>query len=626
MMDVNVASMFLTCRAVVPGDAGQGGGTIVNISSGTPFRGVPFLLHYVTSKGAIVAFTRALAKELGKDGVRVNCVAPGFTMSDGVKQHPEVVEKLREASVAARTIQRDQVPEDVVGAVVYLAGPSLGVRHRPDHRHRRRPVLPLRFSPLRASGRGRDRTPATASSTTSAAGEAYFGAARVDGPRARLGARRDGERRCSSRARSSSSPPRGLARALRPDRLPARRDRVPAHASRRRDPAPPARSSSRSTHAGELAGYGPGGVWFERADDPVLATASARGADGVRARAAPARPNGRASGRSAISTRRRGEAEAPAAHSVLRPPLSSAEARDDSAGRPDPRRPAGAARRRPRLRRARRELPRGARRARRLADPLHHLPRTRSAPRTWPRRTESSPAAPGSASSRAGPGATHARGGDPHRLPGLDAAAPADRPGRARRHARARRLPGDRLPADVRADGEVGRADRRGEPDPGAASRAPSTSRRRGGRGRSCSRCPRTCSSRRPTSPTPRRTGRPRRHPDAADLARMRELLAGATRPLVIVGGHPWSAAAHDAARRLGRGGPSCRSRRVGAARTRRQHVARLRRAPRPRPRSAARAARRGTRTCSSSSATGSATSRPRATRYLEMPQPDGRR
>ena len=122
VMDVNVASMFLTCRAVVPVMRGQGGGTIVNISSGTPFRGVPFLLHYVTSKGAIVAFTRALAKELGKDGVRVNCVAPGFTMSQGVLDNPEVVEKLRDASVSARTIQRDQEPEDVVGAVVYLAG------------------------------------------------------------------------------------------------------------------------------------------------------------------------------------------------------------------------------------------------------------------------------------------------------------------------------------------------------------------------------------------------------------------------------------------------------------------------------------------------------------------------
>jgi len=124
VMDVNVASMFLTCRAIVPVMRANGGGKIVNISSGTPFRGVPFLLHYVTSKGAIVAFTRALAKEVGKDNVLVNCVAPGFTMSAGVEAHPEVVEKLRDVSVSARTIQRDQTPEDVVGAVVYLSGPG----------------------------------------------------------------------------------------------------------------------------------------------------------------------------------------------------------------------------------------------------------------------------------------------------------------------------------------------------------------------------------------------------------------------------------------------------------------------------------------------------------------------
>ena len=124
VMDVNVASMFLTCRAVVPLMRARGGGKIVNISSGTPFRGVPFLLHYVTSKGAIVALTRALAKELGKDSIHVNCVAPGFTMTDGVLANPEVVEKLRDASVAARTIQRDQVPEDVVGAVVFFCSPG----------------------------------------------------------------------------------------------------------------------------------------------------------------------------------------------------------------------------------------------------------------------------------------------------------------------------------------------------------------------------------------------------------------------------------------------------------------------------------------------------------------------
>ena len=124
VMDVNVLSMFLTCRAVVPRMREQGGGRIVNISSGTPFRGVPFVLHYVTSKGAIVAFTKALAKELGGDEILVNCVAPGFTMSDGVQENPEVVEALRDVSVSARTIKRDQVPEDVVGAVAFLCGPG----------------------------------------------------------------------------------------------------------------------------------------------------------------------------------------------------------------------------------------------------------------------------------------------------------------------------------------------------------------------------------------------------------------------------------------------------------------------------------------------------------------------
>jgi NAD(P)-dependent dehydrogenase (short-subunit alcohol dehydrogenase family) len=124
VMDVNVLSMFLTCRAVVPHMRERGGGRIVNISSGTPFRGVPFLLHYVTSKGAIVAFTRALAKELGSDDILVNCVAPGFTMSEGVQEHPEVIEALQSVSVSSRTIKRDQVPEDVVGAVAFLCGPE----------------------------------------------------------------------------------------------------------------------------------------------------------------------------------------------------------------------------------------------------------------------------------------------------------------------------------------------------------------------------------------------------------------------------------------------------------------------------------------------------------------------
>jgi NAD(P)-dependent dehydrogenase (short-subunit alcohol dehydrogenase family) len=126
VMDVNVLGMFLAARAAVPKMREAGGGSIVNISSGTVFRGVPFLLHYVASKGAVVALTRALAKELGKDSIRVNCVAPGFTMTESVQAQPEVVKALREVSIAARTIQRDETPEDVAGAVAFLCGPEAG--------------------------------------------------------------------------------------------------------------------------------------------------------------------------------------------------------------------------------------------------------------------------------------------------------------------------------------------------------------------------------------------------------------------------------------------------------------------------------------------------------------------
>lgn len=126
VMDVNVLGMFLASRAVVPRMRETGGGSIVNISSGTVFRGVPFLLHYVASKGAVVALTRALAKELGKDDIRVNCVAPGFTMTDSVQAQPEVVKALRDVTIAARTIQRDETPDDVAGAVAFLCGPEAG--------------------------------------------------------------------------------------------------------------------------------------------------------------------------------------------------------------------------------------------------------------------------------------------------------------------------------------------------------------------------------------------------------------------------------------------------------------------------------------------------------------------
>ncbi len=121
ILDVNVIGTFLSCQAVVAQMRAQGGGRIINLSSGTPFKGVPYLLHYVASKGAINAITKALAKELGGDGILVNGIAPGFTLSDGVMANPVQLEKLKDISLQARTLRRDQVPADLVGAAVYFA-------------------------------------------------------------------------------------------------------------------------------------------------------------------------------------------------------------------------------------------------------------------------------------------------------------------------------------------------------------------------------------------------------------------------------------------------------------------------------------------------------------------------
>jgi NAD(P)-dependent dehydrogenase (short-subunit alcohol dehydrogenase family) len=117
VMSVNVGGVWNCCRAVIGHMRDQGYGKIVNVASDTVLSGVPGMLHYVCSKGAVIALTRALCREVGSDGVCVNAIAPGLTETPAALVHgAEAVKR----SLELRAIPRAATPSDIAGTVIYL--------------------------------------------------------------------------------------------------------------------------------------------------------------------------------------------------------------------------------------------------------------------------------------------------------------------------------------------------------------------------------------------------------------------------------------------------------------------------------------------------------------------------
>ena len=118
LMAVNLMGPFLCCRAVFPQMKKQGKGKIINLTSETAFTGSRHLVHYVTSKGGIISFTRALAAEVGQYGICVNAIGPGFTDSESSRT---VIDDIAKYDVSLTPLRRLEQPEDLVGAIIFLA-------------------------------------------------------------------------------------------------------------------------------------------------------------------------------------------------------------------------------------------------------------------------------------------------------------------------------------------------------------------------------------------------------------------------------------------------------------------------------------------------------------------------
>jgi NAD(P)-dependent dehydrogenase (short-subunit alcohol dehydrogenase family) len=120
VMAVNIRGPFLMVKHTAPHMIAKQYGKIVNIGSGTVARGISEFSHYVTSKGAVHAFTRCMSRELGEHGIRVNTLAPGYTLSDTGLTNAAHVAQSRANAVQRRALKRDEYPEDLLGTLVFL--------------------------------------------------------------------------------------------------------------------------------------------------------------------------------------------------------------------------------------------------------------------------------------------------------------------------------------------------------------------------------------------------------------------------------------------------------------------------------------------------------------------------
>ena len=120
-MAVNVKGIWNCCKAVVPAMRQSGGGSIINIASLAATYGMPFALHYTTSKAAVIGLTRGLARELGRDNIRVNAVAPSAVVTEGTAEFfGERLDHGLEMIRMQQTIRRTLEPSDLVGTIAWL--------------------------------------------------------------------------------------------------------------------------------------------------------------------------------------------------------------------------------------------------------------------------------------------------------------------------------------------------------------------------------------------------------------------------------------------------------------------------------------------------------------------------